>query len=210
MRHRKRTVKLSRTSSHKKAMLRNMVCSLIDHGKIKTTKAKAKAARSLADKIIHLAVTGNDTATRRRAFQLLGNKETVKHLFNEVAEKFSKNNGGYTKIIAYGNQKGDNAEMVFFMLSYDVAEKSKTGSTMKYHFKKKKEGKKEPSKPKQENTPEAGAESLTDKAEQAEDKPEEKAPDQDKEAEESSEDQEQDGSSDKKDEEPSEQSDENK
>ena len=119
MRHRKRTVKLSRTSSHKKAMLRNMVCSLIDHGKIKTSKAKAKAARSLADKVVHIAVTGEGTAARRRAFQLLGNKESVKRLFNEVAGKFSKNNGGYTKIVPFGNKKGDNTDMAPFPVSVE-------------------------------------------------------------------------------------------
>ena len=137
MRHRKRTVKLSRTPSHRDAMLRNLVCSLIDHGKIRTSRAKAKAARTLADKAVHLAITGNGTAARRRAFQLLGNKETVKHLFAEVAGRFSKNNGGYTRIVPYGNRKGDNTDMVFFLLAYDAAEKKTGGTTMKYHFKKK-------------------------------------------------------------------------
>jgi large subunit ribosomal protein L17 len=138
MRHRKRTIKLSRTSSHRDAMLKNLVSSLILHERVKTSKARAKAARSLADKVVHLAIKGKDTASRRRVFQLLGDKQAVKHLFNEVAGRFSKNEGGYTRIVPYGNALGDNSEMVFFMFSYDVSEKEEKKSTMRYHFKKKK------------------------------------------------------------------------
>jgi large subunit ribosomal protein L17 len=138
MRHRKKAVKLSRKPAHVKSMLKNMVCSLVLHGQIKTTKTKAKAVRSLAEKVMHLAISGNDTHTRRRVFQLLDNKEAVKHLFDEVAGRFSKNNGGYTKIVPFGNAKGDNSEQVFFMLSYDVSEKDQKKSTIKFHFKKKK------------------------------------------------------------------------
>lgn len=145
MRHRKKTVKLGRTSAHKRAMLRNLVSSLILHEKIRTSKARAKAARTLADKVIHLAITGNDTATRRRVFQLLGNKEVIKHLFDEVSGRFSKNSGGYTRIVPYGNQLGDNSEKVFFAFAYDVAEKEKKKSTMKLRFRKKKSDKKQPS-----------------------------------------------------------------
>jgi len=144
MRHRKRTVKLSRTSAHKKAMLRNLVCSLILNERVRTSKPKAKAARSLAEKVIHLAVSGRDTATRRRVFQLLGDKETVKRLFDEVAGRFTKNTGGYTRIVPYGNRKGDNAEMVFFLLAYEAEEKRGKKSTLKYHFKQKKREKQAP------------------------------------------------------------------
>jgi len=187
MRHRKRTVKLSRTSSHKKAMLRNMVCSLIEHGSIKTSKAKAKAARHLADKVIHSAVTGNGTAARRRAFQLLGSKDAVKRLFDEVAGRFSKSNGGYTKIVPFGSKKGDNTELVFFALSYDIAEKPKSGSTMKYHFKKKKKTRKRKKSSESETT------KAPEKKESAEQEEQEK---QEKKEEESEEPQEKAGESD--------------
>lgn len=182
MRHRKRTVKLSRTSSHTKAMLRNMVCSLIEHGSIKTSKAKAKAARHLADKVIHSAVTGNGTSARRRVFQLLGSKEAVKRLFDEVAGRFSKTSGGYTKIVPFGSKKGDNTEMVFFALAYDVAEKPKSASTMKYHFKKKKKTrkKKKSSGPETSKVPEKKEPGEQEEQEEQENKEEETAEPQEK------------------------------
>ncbi len=141
MRHRKRNIKLGMKSAHRDAVLKNLVSSLILHEKIETTKSKAKAARSLADKVLHIAITGSDTHNRRRAFQLLGNKEAVKHLFDEIAGKFKKSAGGYTRIVPYKKNLGDNAEKVFFMLSFEVTEKEKKKSTMKLRFKKKKDDK---------------------------------------------------------------------
>jgi large subunit ribosomal protein L17 len=138
MRHRKNTIKLSRTSAHRDAMLRNLVSSLILHGKVRTTRPKAKAARHLAERVIHLAIHAKDTPTRRRVFQLIHDKAAVKHLFDEVAGRFRKESGGYTRIVAYGRCLGDNAEKVFMLLAYEVPEKAKKKSTMRFHFTKKK------------------------------------------------------------------------
>jgi len=94
MRHRKKLNKLSRPTPHREAMVRNLVCSLITHGKVRTTRAKAKAARHLADRAVHTAIHGKETVDRRRVFQLLHDKEAVKKLFDEVAGRFRKQDGG--------------------------------------------------------------------------------------------------------------------
>ncbi|MFH1706434.1 MAG: 50S ribosomal protein L17 [Planctomycetota bacterium] len=141
MRHGNKTTKLSRTSAHRDAMLRNLVSSLIMHGKVRTSKPKAKAARRLAERTVHLAIHGKDTATRRRVFQLLHDKAAVKHLFNEVAGRFKKDSGGYTRIVPFGRVLGDNTETVLMLLAYEVPEKTKKKSTLRFHFTKKKSDK---------------------------------------------------------------------
>ncbi|HMP72809.1 MAG TPA: 50S ribosomal protein L17 [Kiritimatiellia bacterium] len=109
MRHRKRTIKLGRTSSHRKSMLSNMVCSLIDEKRIITTLPKARAARSLAEKMVTLGKAG-DLAARRRAISLLKNKKSVSELFSAVAPAFQSRQGGYTRILKLGPRQGDGAE----------------------------------------------------------------------------------------------------
>lgn len=110
MRHLRNDLKLGRTSMHRKHMLANLVCSLIEHNQIRTTLAKAKAARSLADKCVTLGKKGA-LHHRRRAVSILRQKNAVKRLFSEIAPRFQQRNGGYTRIVKLGPRVGDAAEM---------------------------------------------------------------------------------------------------
>jgi len=111
MRHRKKTVKLGRTSAHRNELLANLVCALIDNKRIKTTAPKAKAARSLAEKMVTLGKKGT-LAARRQAISTLKNEKSVKELFEAVAPTFAERNGGYTRIIKLGRRISDSSEMV--------------------------------------------------------------------------------------------------
>jgi large subunit ribosomal protein L17 len=109
MRHGKKDNHLSRTHSHREAMLQNMASSLILHKRIETTVAKAKELRKFVEPILTRAK--DDTFQNRRVvFQTLTNKETIKELFGTVADKIASRPGGYTRIIKLGNRLGDNAE----------------------------------------------------------------------------------------------------
>ena len=108
MRHRIETRKLGRSSSHRDAMLRNMVTSLIDKGRITTTLEKAKELRRLADRMVTLGKRG-DLAARRRAAETVRSAEALKKLFSEVALWSQTRPGGYTRILQLGNRPGDNA-----------------------------------------------------------------------------------------------------
>ena len=110
MRHLKRTAKLGRTGTHRNAMLANMVCSLIIHKRIQTTLAKAKAARSVAEKMVTLGKSGT-LADRRLATGRLHNADAAKILFTEVAPMFKSRPGGYTRIIQLGQRNGDAAHL---------------------------------------------------------------------------------------------------
>ena len=110
MRHLKRTAKLGRTGTHRNAMLANMVCSLIIHKRIQTTLAKAKAARSVAEKMVTLGKSGT-LADRRLATGRLHNADAAKILFKEVAPMFKSRPGGYTRIIQLGQRNGDAAHL---------------------------------------------------------------------------------------------------
>ena len=112
MRHQKKTVKLGRTAEHRKALLSNQVCSLIEHQRIKTTLAKAKAVRPLADKMVTLGKK-NSLHARRTAFAVLRQKDAVKKLFDEIAPRAATRNGGYTRIIKLGQRKSDSAPIAF-------------------------------------------------------------------------------------------------
>ena len=112
MRHQKKTVKLGRTAEHRKALLANQVCSLIEHERIKTTLAKAKAVRPLAEKMITLGKNGSLHA-RRTAFAVLRQKNAVKKLFDSIAPRSSSRNGGYTRIVRLGPRMSDSASMAF-------------------------------------------------------------------------------------------------
>ncbi|MDY0212011.1 MAG: 50S ribosomal protein L17 [Desulfuromonadaceae bacterium] len=108
MRHNKSGRRLGRNSSHRKAMLRNMVTSLLDAEKITTTDARAKEVRKLAEKMITLGKKG-DLHARRQALSVVQDKNVVAKLFDRVAPRFAERNGGYTRIIKVGNRAGDNA-----------------------------------------------------------------------------------------------------
>jgi len=108
MRHRNKTVKLGRSQSHRDALLSNLVCSLIEHSRIKTTLTKAKAIRPLAEKMITLGKKGTLHA-RRTALSALRQKDAVKRLFEEIAPRSATRQGGYTRIIKLGPRKSDSA-----------------------------------------------------------------------------------------------------
>ena len=115
MRHRKKFNHLGRKSAHRKAMLSNMAVSLIEHKRIKTTLAKAKALRVFVEPIINRAKT-DTTHSRRMVFKRLQSKEAVTELFREVSLKIAERKGGYTRILKTGTRLGDNAEMCFIEL----------------------------------------------------------------------------------------------
>lgn len=115
MRHLKKFNHLSRTSSHRKAMLSNMAASLILHKRITTTVAKAKALRSYVEPLINKS-KDDTTHSRRVVFSHLQNKDAVTELFREVAQKVATRPGGYTRIIKTGNRLGDNADMCLMEL----------------------------------------------------------------------------------------------
>jgi len=112
MRHQKKTIKLGRTAAHRKALLANQVCSLIEHQRIKTTLAKAKAVRPLAEKMVTLGKKGSIHA-RRTALATLRQKTLVKKLFDDIAPRSTERNGGYTRIVKLGQRKSDSARMAF-------------------------------------------------------------------------------------------------
>lgn len=115
MRHRKKLKKLGRPRAHRKALLRNQVISLFKKGRIKTTLAKAKETKRLAEKLITLAK--EDTQVRRRqVFSILQDKEISKKLFKEIAPKYKDRNSGYTRILKLGRRIGDGAEEAVLQL----------------------------------------------------------------------------------------------
>src|SRR5438046_1632463 len=112
MRHQKKRVKLGRTAEHRKALLANQVCSLIEHQRIETTLAKAKAVRPLAERMVTLGKNGSIHA-RRTALATLRQKNAVKKLFDDIASRSAERNGGYTRIVKLGQRKSDSAAMAF-------------------------------------------------------------------------------------------------
>lgn len=115
MRHGKKFNQLGRKTAHRSAMLSNMACSLIEHKRINTTVAKAKALRRFVEPILTKSKT-DSTHSRRMVFTHLQNKYSVSELFRDVAPKIAERNGGYTRIIRTGNRLGDNAEMCMIEL----------------------------------------------------------------------------------------------
>ncbi len=115
MRHRKKFNHLGRKTAHRKAMLSNMAISLIEHKRIKTTVAKAKALRSFVEPLINRA-KDDTTHSRRMVFRKLQNKHAVSELFREISQKVAEREGGYTRILKTGTRLGDNAEMCIIEL----------------------------------------------------------------------------------------------
>src|SRR6516164_5571373 len=148
MRHQKKTIKLGRTAEHRRALLANQVVALIQHQRIKTTLAKAKAVRPLAERMVTLGKNGSIHA-RRRALAILRQKSAVKKLFDDIAERSAERNGGYTRIVKLGARKSDSARMAFIEwvdAEHVVEEKPK---------KEKKAKRKEPEAKPQQTAPEA-------------------------------------------------------
>ena len=130
MRHNKKFNHLGRTASHRSAMLANMAISLIEHKRITTTVAKAKALKKYVEPLITKA-KDDSTNSRRVVFSYLQNKEAIKTLFGEVAEKVGDRPGGYTRIIKLGTRQGDAAQVCFIELVDFDPEMAKDGGKKK-------------------------------------------------------------------------------
>ena len=140
MRHQKNTRKLGRTSQHRDLMLANLVSSLILHKRIKTTLAKAKAARPLAEKLVTLGKTGTLHA-RRLAVAKIGQREAVSLLFKDIAPGFKDRKGGYTRIIKLGPRQSDSAPTAFLeWVDYVAGAQPETHAAEKAEQAKKEEG----------------------------------------------------------------------
>jgi large subunit ribosomal protein L17 len=115
MRHQRAGKKLGRDAAHRKALYANLACSLIEHGRVKTTEAKAKAVKPVAEQMITLGRRG-DLHARRQALSYLRSQEIVHKLFSDVAPRFAERPGGYSRIVKLGPRQGDAAEMVYLEL----------------------------------------------------------------------------------------------
>ena len=115
MRHARKGKKLGRDSAHRKALYANLACSLIEHGRIKTTEAKAKAVKPFAEQMITLGRRG-DLHARRQALAELRSQEIVHKLFSDVGPRMADRPGGYSRIVKLGHRYGDAAEMVYLEL----------------------------------------------------------------------------------------------
>ncbi|MBU1207608.1 MAG: 50S ribosomal protein L17 [Proteobacteria bacterium] len=140
MRHRIAGRKLGRTTSHRWAMLRNLVTSLLEHEKVKTTDAKAKELRPLAEKMIGLGKRG-DLHARRQVLTLVRNAEVVRKLFDTISPRYQSRNGGYTRIVKLGFRSGDGAPVSIVEL---VAEGKEAKSLKKRRVGKRRRKEKEP------------------------------------------------------------------
>jgi len=124
MRHHRAGKKLGRDSAHRKALYANLAGSLIEHGRIRTTEAKAKAVKPFAEQMITLGKRG-DLAARRQAIAELRSQDVVHQLFADVAPRFADRPGGYTRIVKLGPRNGDAAEMVYLeLVDFDPAARS--------------------------------------------------------------------------------------
>ncbi len=115
MRHQRSGKKLGRDSAHRKALYANLAGALIEHGRIKTTEAKAKAVKPIAEQMITLGRRG-DLSARRQALAYLRSQEIVHRLFADVAPRFVDRPGGYSRIVKLGPRQGDSAKMVYLEL----------------------------------------------------------------------------------------------
>ena len=115
MRHHKSGRKLGRDASHRRALYANLAASLIEHGRIRTTEAKAKEVRPIVEQMITLGKRG-DVAAHRQAVAFLRSKEIAHILFSEVAPRFAERPGGYTRIVKIGPRQGDAAPMAYLEL----------------------------------------------------------------------------------------------
>ncbi len=167
MRHQNRVKKLGRTAAHRKATFRNLASAIIQHKQIKTTLAKAKAARSVVERLITYGKQ-DTVAARRLAFKVLQNHGLVQSLFNEIAPTFADRSGGYTRIVRLGGRHGDGAEMaVLQLVGFEpmIIEEKKKSAAKKA---KKKADKKEREAAEQVEAKEAAAEETSEPAEETE------------------------------------------
>jgi large subunit ribosomal protein L17 len=121
VRHHRAGKKLGRDSAHRRALYANLACSLIEHGRIRTTEAKAKAVKPFAEQMITLGKRG-DLAARRQAISELRSQDAVRRLFDDVAPRFAERPGGYSRIVKLGQRQGDAADMVYLeFVDYEPA-----------------------------------------------------------------------------------------
>ena len=137
MRHLNRGRKLNRTSAHRKALFKNLVLALIRHGRIRTTDAKAKELRRVADRMVTLGKQ-NDLAARRHVFAFVQSHEAVHKLFNEIAPRFKDRSGGYTRVVKFGFRRGDAAPLS--IIEFTGAEEQTKGKKPRKRAAKKSEG----------------------------------------------------------------------
>ncbi len=131
MRHRMHGRKLGRTSAHRKALFRNQLTALFTHERVVTTLPKAKELRPLAERMVTLACTGSLPA-RRRVLTMVPDKQVVKHLFDEIAPRFTERPGGYTRIVKLGPRHGDGAELaVIEFVDYKLEAKAEAKAEQK-------------------------------------------------------------------------------
>jgi large subunit ribosomal protein L17 len=123
VRHRKAGRKLGRDAAQRRALYSNLACALIEHGRIKTTEAKAKEVRPIVEEMITLGKRG-DVAAHRHAVRFLRSKEIAHLLFSEIAPRFAERPGGYTRIVKIGPRQGDAALMVYLELVDYVPERA--------------------------------------------------------------------------------------
>jgi large subunit ribosomal protein L17 len=129
MRHNKKGRKFGREADHRKAMLKNLVISLLTHGRIETTIAKAKEMRSLAERVITYGKNG-DLHNKRLAFSVLNNHQLVKKLFDEIAPKYAERSGGYTRVLKTRLRRGDCAPMAIIELVEGELVKKETANNI--------------------------------------------------------------------------------
>jgi large subunit ribosomal protein L17 len=176
MRHRKHRFKIGKSGAHRKAMIANMLTSLFEHGRIKTTIVKAKELRRWADKMITCGKIG-DLHNRRKAIAIVRDIDAVRTIFDEIAPKYKERNGGYTRIVKLNTRKGDGAELCFIEL---VEEEIKSKATKAEEAPAVEEAKVEETveapteEVKAEETPEVEAEEAPTEEVKAEDKKEDK------------------------------------
>ena len=163
MRHQKKTIKLGRTAEHRKALLANQICSLIEHQRIKTTLAKARAVRPLAERMVTLGKNGSLHA-RRTALATLRQRNAVKKLFDDIAPRSAERNGGYTRIVKLGYRRSDSACMAFIEW-VDMAEVVEQKATEE------KKRKKKPAEPKAEQIEPERVEPKEEEPAEKEEKP---------------------------------------
>ncbi|MAE69070.1 MAG: 50S ribosomal protein L17 [Gemmatimonadetes bacterium] len=117
MRHKKRTIKLNRTASHRRAMFRNLTTAMFNHGEVRTTLAKAKYGRRYVERMITLGKRG-DLHARRQAARFIQEPKALQRLFDEIAPGYKEVNGGYTRVIRLGYRQGDDAPMAILQLTH--------------------------------------------------------------------------------------------
>lgn len=144
MRHQVKGKKLGRDIKKRKALFKNLISALITHGRVKTTEAKAKAVKGLVDKLVTKAKEGTIHA-RRQALAFLSRRQVVQKLFEEIAPRFKKREGGFTRVIKIGPRRGDNAPIVIMEWTEEapISEQSKETSPAKRGVKTKNTNKKQ-------------------------------------------------------------------